>query len=194
VSWAIWITGRPGSGKSTLARQVATALERRGERVVVLEASSFAAEMVPGRPPSAHEWDIVHRAVIRAAGELTRAGVPVIIDATAPRREWRELARAAIPRFAEIQLVCPDAICGAREQSVRWNQMLSTERGGLAPAEPDIVLDYEYSLRAELTVNTEIQHVWSAVEGVLLLVERLHTAPDAPESQGTPGSTGSHRA
>ena len=153
MSWAIWITGRPGSGKSTLARQVAAALERRGERVAILEASAFAAETVPGRPPSAHEWDIVHRALIRAATEMTRAGVPVIIDGTAPRRAWRELARSAIPRFA---------------------------------------LDYEYSLRADLTVNTESQPVWSAAEGVLLLIERLHasTAPDARKPGGTQGTAG----
>ena len=186
MSWAIWITGRPGSGKSTLAQQVAAALDRRGERVAILEASAFAAEMVPGRSPSAHEWDLVHRALIRAATELTRARVPVLIDATAHRRAWRELARAAIPRFAEIQLVCPDEICGSREQAVRWSQMLSIGHERLAPAEPDIVLDYEYSLRAELTVNTETQHVWSAVEGVLLLIERLYerVAPDARQSEG----------
>lgn len=191
MSWAIWITGRPGSGKSTLARQVAAALERRGERVAVLEASAFAADSVPGRPPSSHEWDIVHRALIRAAIELTRAGVPVIIDATAPRRAWRDLARAAIPRYAEIQLVCPDEICGAREQAARWARMLDHER--LAPVEPEIVLDYEYSLRADLTVDTENQHVWSAVEGILLLIERLHAmaAPDARQSE--PGAAGPRR-
>jgi len=137
--------------------------------------------MIPGRSPSAHEWDIVHRAVIRAATELTRAGVPVIIDATAHRRGWRELARAAIPRFAEIQLVCPDEICGAREQAVRWSRMLSVGQDCLVPAEPDLVLDYEYSLQPELTVDTETQHVWSAVEGILVLVDRLRrsTAPAA---------------
>jgi adenylylsulfate kinase len=195
VSWAIWITGRPGSGKSTLARQVAAALERRGERVAIIEASAFAAEMVPGRSPSAHEWDIVHRALIRAAAELTRADVPVIIDGTAHRRAWRELARSAIPRFAEIQLVCPDDICGAREQAVRWSGMLSPGSERLAPTEPEIVLDYEYSLRAELTVNTETQHVWSAAEGVLLLIERLHgrATPGAPHSEGTPGTADPHR-
>ena len=173
MSWAIWITGRPGSGKSTIARQVATALERRGQRVAVLEASAFAAELVPGRSPSAHELDIVYRALIRTAAELTRAGVPVVIDATAHRRAWRELARDAIARFAEVQLVCPDEVCGAREQAARWSRVLSAAQGALAPAEPDIVLDYEYSLRAELTVDTEAQHVWTAVEGILGLIERL---------------------
>ena len=181
MSWAIWITGRPGSGKSTLAHQVAAALGRREERVAILEASAFAAEMVPGRAPSAHEWDLVHRALIRTACELTRAGVPVIIDATAHRRDWREQARAAIPRFAEIQLVCPDEICGAREQAARWSEVLSAGQRRLAPDEPDFVLDYEYSLRPDLTVDTETQHVWRAVEGVLSLVERLRrpTAPAA---------------
>lgn len=179
MSWAIWITGRPGSGKSTLARRVAEALERRGQRVVILEASAFAAEMVPDRAPSAHELDLVHRALVRAAAELTRAGVPVIIDATAHRRAWRELARGALPQFAEIQLVCPDEVCGAREQAARWGQVLGPGANRLGPAEPDLVLDYEYSLRAELTVDTESQHPWAAVEGVLTLVERLRrsTAP-----------------
>lgn len=188
MSWAIWITGRPGSGKSTLARQVAATLERRGERVAILEASAFAAEMVPGRPPSAHEQDLVHRALVRAATELTRAGVPVIIDGTAHRRAWRELARSTIPLFAEIQLVCPDEICGAREQTARWSQMSSPDHASLAPAQVEIVVDYEYSLRAELTVDTETQHVWSAAEGVLLVIERLH--PSAPRTGERSGSAG----
>ena len=38
---------------------------------------------------------------------LTRAGRPVIIDATAHRRAWRELARACTDNLAEVQLVCP---------------------------------------------------------------------------------------
>src|SRR5262245_21548476 len=192
VSWAVWITGRPGSGKTTIARQLAQALERQGQRVAVLEASGFGADLIPGRSPSPHELDIVHRAVIRTAAELIRVGIPVIIDATAPRRAWREMARASIGRFAEVQLLCPDEVCGAREQAARWNRMRDPAQGSLASVEPDIVLDYEYSLRADLTVNTDVQHVWTAVEDILGLIGRLGRAspagPSSDTARGQPGA------
>jgi adenylylsulfate kinase len=180
VSWAIWITGRPGSGKTTIAQQVVACLRARGERVALLEASAIAAALVPERAPSAHELDLIHRAVVQAAAALVRAGVPVIIDATAPRRAWRDLARQTIAPFAEVQLTCPDAICGAREQAVRWRRVFTISQGTAAPADPDVVLDYEHSFRAELTVDTQIQPVSSAVADVLLLVERLRRDAQRP--------------
>ena len=186
VSWVIWITGRPGSGKTTIAHQVVAVLRARGERVALLEANAFASALVPERTPSPHEMDLIHRAVVQTAAALSRAGVPVIIDATAHRRAWRDLARQGIGHFAEVQLICPDAICGAREQAVRWRSGLSLSQGTAPATEPDVVLDYEHSFRAELTVDTHVQHVSSAVADVLLLVERLRrdaqwtVPPDAP--------------
>jgi hypothetical protein len=85
------ITGRPGSGKSPLAHQVAARLERRGEQVTVREASAFAAEMIPGRQPSAHEGDLVHQA--RFSHDH-----PVLYDA-APRKN--DERRALAPRQRE---------------------------------------------------------------------------------------------
>jgi adenylylsulfate kinase len=185
VSWAIWITGLPGSGKTTIAQQVVAALQERGERVAVLEASALAAALVPDRAPSPHELDMIYRGLIYTALVLTRAGVPVIVDATAHRRTWRDLARETIADFAEVQLTCPEAICGAREQAVRWRSVPRIGEGTAAPCEPAVVLDYEYSLRAELTINTEVQHVWISVADVLLLVERLrrsvHRTSDAED-------------
>jgi adenylylsulfate kinase len=173
VSWAIWITGLPGSGKSTITQQVVAALQGWGERVAVLEARAFAAALVPDRAPSPHELDLIYRGLVHTASVLTQAGVPVIVDATAHRRAWRDLARETIADFAEVQLTCPEAICGAREQAVRWRGVPRIGQGTAAPSEPAVVLDYEYSLRAELTINTEAQHVWTSVADVLLLVERL---------------------
>jgi len=191
MSWALWITGRPGSGKTTIARQVAAALEKRGEQVVVLEAAECVTALIPDHAASSHELDIVHRALIYTAATLTLAGLPVIIDATAHRRAWRDLARATLHTFAEVQLVCGDATCGAREQAVRWRRMTSVVQGRSC-LEPDVIVDYEYSLGAELTVDTEAQHVWTAVEDVLLLVERLRRArSDTSAAEGTPRESAS---
>lgn len=174
MSWAIWITGRPGSGKSTIARRVAAALQARGVDVSLLEASAFCATILPGRVPTARELDIVHRALTYTACLLTRAGVPVIIDATAHRREWRDHARTAIGHFAEVQLVCPPELCGARERAARWTAGPEPRHAAPAGGEPELVVDYEHSLTAELTVDTEAQHVWAAVEHVVHLAEALH--------------------
>jgi predicted kinase len=60
---------------------------------VVLEAKAFATTLVPNRAPSPLALDMIHRALIRAASAVTTAGVPMILDATAPRRAWRDLAQ-----------------------------------------------------------------------------------------------------
>jgi adenylylsulfate kinase len=173
AGWAIWITGRPGSGKTTIAREVANALQRRGERVAILDANALAAALVPSRVPSQMELDLIHRALAYTASALTKAGVPAIIDATAPRRAWRDLARTLLEHFAEVQLVCPEAVCGAREQSVRWSRVAGVGTPVSAPSPPEVVFDYEYSLGADLTLDTGALHPWAAVEQVFALVERL---------------------
>src|SRR5215470_17154495 len=121
MSWAIWITGRPGSGKTTLTRAVAQALREQGVPVRVLELSTVRKALLGGRAETEHERDLMHRALAYAAMALTDAGVPVIVDATAPRRAWREWARALIPHFAEVQLVCSPEVCVLREQTARWH-------------------------------------------------------------------------
>lgn len=170
--WAIWITGRPGSGKTTIARGVAMALAARGVWVTVLDAASFGAALVPGRTPSEHELELIHRAVAHTARLLTEAGVPVIVDATAHRRGWRQLARTTIAHFAEIQLVCTAEVCCTRERAVRWN-LIAAAGGSEAPPEPDVLLGYETSLNPELTIDTEAQYAWTAIEDVLRLADAL---------------------
>ena len=172
--WAIWITGRPGSGKTTLAARVGRELTTRGIGARVLDYASVLRFLVGDAPAAEVEQDIVHRVLAYAAKLMTEAGVPVIVDATAPRRVWREAARTLIPCFAEVQLLCPVEICLERERATHWGLAAAREVSGYPRATvPDIVLDYEESFRPDLALRTDVHDVWAAAEQVLALVQRL---------------------
>ncbi len=185
AGWAIWITGRPGSGKTTLAERVAEAVAARGIPVKVLDLATMRRFLLHEEPASESRQEIVHRALIHTAKLLTEAGVAVIVDATAPRRVWREAARELIPCFAEVQLVCPPEICVERERASRWGlgaEPRERAAGSGHATLPDIAVDYEESLRPELVLHTHVHDPWSTVEQVLFLIHRLRrVAPGRPE-------------
>jgi adenylylsulfate kinase len=175
AAWALWITGLPGSGKTTIAQRVAGALGARGIAVTVLDAAAVREFIDAMAGPDLE--DMVHRALVCAAKYLTDAGVSVIVDATAPRRRWRALARELIARFAEVQLHCPPEVCAGRERAVRWR--LPSAAGArvgteACPAHHEIVTDYEPSLCPELTCYTDVQDHVTVVDAVLFVAERLH--------------------
>lgn len=179
MSWAIWITGPAGSGKTTLAAGVAAALEDRGVALKVLELDEIRKVVTPEPTYSDREREIVYRALVYMAKLSTEARIPVIIDATAHRRAWRELARRLIPVFAEVQLLCPMEVCREREQSRHW---------GHAPRDvyvhawhplatvPGVNVPYELSLNAELTLQTDECSLWAQIQEVLYVVRRLTRA------------------
>lgn len=176
AGWAIWITGRPGSGKTTLAERVAEAVTARGTRVKVLDLTTVRRFLLHGRPASESQQEIVHRALIYGAKLLTEAGVAVIVDATAPRRAWREAARDLIPCFAEVQLVCPAEICIERERASRWGLGGGQREHRHGPGHatlPEVAVVYEESLRPDLVLHTHVGAPWSKVEQVLFLIHRL---------------------
>jgi adenylylsulfate kinase len=186
--WAIWITGLPGSGKTTIASAAAEALVHYGVSARVLELGDLLG-FIAGCSYTPLAELIAHRALVYAAKILTEAGLAVIVDATAPARAWRELARELIPRFAEVQLLCPAEICASRERAVRWRLMgcahtMSRRQGG----PPDIVLVYEPSLRPEVTIRTDVGDPQSAAATVVRLARRLHRTP--AETSWTPALAG----
>jgi adenylylsulfate kinase len=174
--WAIWITGRPGSGKSTLATQVAESLRERGADVRLLDLGPVQRFLLGGQPGGEPEQDIVHRALAYAAKLLTESGVSVIVDATAARRAWRDAARALIPCFAEIQLLCPFEVCLERERAVRWGLTFET---AAAPAagKPEIAIDYEEATRPDLAIRTDVYDAHAAAERVLSVIRQLAGGP-----------------
>jgi adenylylsulfate kinase len=173
-AWVLWITGLPGSGKTTLASAVAEALASRGLSARLLALDQLRDFRLHPELHSGAADDIAHRALVCAAKLLTEAGVPVIIDATAPRRRWRELARELIVPYAEVQLMCPPEVCDTRERAGRWTPAPWVCAGRPSVTRvPDIVLDYEASLNPDLVVHTNLTTVWSATDQIVMLAHRL---------------------
>jgi adenylylsulfate kinase len=179
AGWAVWITGLPGSGKTTLAWSAAEALLGRSIPLRVLDLTEVRAALLADHPDSETIRDIVHRALAYTVKLLTDAGVAVIVDATAPRRAWRQLARDLVTHFAEVQLVCPHELCGARERATRWGLgawSIAPSRVRPTADTPDVVLDYEPALHPELVLHTDTQALWGTLESLLRLADRLHLA------------------
>jgi len=147
--FAIWITGIPASGKSSVTRELVKKLSERGVQVVVLESDEMRKILTPVPTYDQKERDAFYRAIALIGGVINRSGVPVIFDATANKRSYREYARTLIPRFVEAYVTCPLDICMKRDPKGIYDRavkgMTDTVPGVQAiyepPQDPDITLD-----------------------------------------------------
>jgi adenylylsulfate kinase len=112
---AVWLTGPPASGKSTIARALAAELERRGRRAVVLESDALRRVLTPAPCYDDAERDFFYGALAGIGRLIVEQGIPVIFDATAHRRAWREEARRRIPGLIEVWVDCPEPVRRARD-------------------------------------------------------------------------------
>src|SRR5690348_5615091 len=114
-AFGIWITGLPASGKSTLTAALKERLRACGVDVAVLESDTLRKTFTPHPRHDEEERDTFYQQLADVGVLLTAQGVPVIFDATANRRAYRERARRNIPHFLEIYVDCPLATCMARD-------------------------------------------------------------------------------
>ena len=189
MSWAIWITGIPGSGKSALARAATEELRVLGHPVRILELDQIRKTLTPEPRYTDTEREVVYRALGWMARLLTEAGVPVIVDATAHRRAWRDLTRAAVPRFAEVQIVCPLEVARERERSRSGGNAPPGvyERAGQPGATvPGLDVPYEPALAPELVIDSARESVAEAAHRIADLAVRLAAGTEGP-ALSTPG-------
>jgi adenylylsulfate kinase len=194
MSWAVWITGLPGSGKSVIAATTAEMLEAWDCPVVVLELDQIRRVITPHPTYSDAEREAVYRALVHIGAGLVDAGIPVIFDATAHRRAWRDLARAAIKEFAEVQLMCPLEICRQREAARVGSHAPSgiyNRAGRPGSRVPGVDVNYELARSPELMLDTKDLSVEAAAAAIVAMVTTrfLHASPGEDGNSRVVGRT-----
>ncbi|HEY1948954.1 MAG TPA: adenylyl-sulfate kinase [Bryobacteraceae bacterium] len=169
--FAIWITGLPASGKSTLAAALKAKLAAREVDVAVLESDELRKILTPDPHYDEKERDAFYRQMVYVGALLTSHGVPVIFDATANRRAYRELARRQIKQFLEVYVDSPLETCIARDPKGIYRTAL---HGG-ATTVPGVQAGYEAPEHADLTVHGDRESPAAAAGRILsLLVEKAY--------------------
>src|SRR5438045_2256200 len=97
--FAVWVTGLPASGKSSVVSTLKTMLAERGVDAAVLESDELRQVLTPYPRYSEEERLLFYSQMVYIGALLTRHGVPVIFDATAHRRVYRDNARQQIGSF-----------------------------------------------------------------------------------------------
>ncbi len=156
AGFAVWITGLPASGKSTVAAALARELSTRGIDVAVLESDALRRIFTPHPRYNEEERDIFYGAMTHVGRLLTEHGVPVIFDATANRRAYRDRARQHIPRFLEVYVDCPLKVCMDRDPKGIYHKA----QQGKATTVPGLQSAYEPPERPEVVVHGD----WEAPE------------------------------
>lgn len=145
MSFAVWLTGLSGAGKSAIARHVVDQLRIRGISVAVLESDVMRTQLTPFASYEDKERDEFYRMLADIGAMLVSRGKPVFIDATANRRAYRDRARRAIGRFAEVYVSTPLEVCAARDTKGFYKSKDMKTLPGIqvayeAPAAPELVI------------------------------------------------------
>ncbi|MFB3763822.1 MAG: adenylyl-sulfate kinase [Methanotrichaceae archaeon] len=159
MAWVVWFTGLPGCGKTTIAQRVKAILSGDGIFVKVLQLDEIRKVITPDPTYTDEERDVVYASIAYMAKLLAESGINVIIDATANRRRYRDLARGLVPDFAEVYIRAPLDVCIARE---------SRRRAEFAPKDiykkaatkgatvPGVNIAYEEPLAPEISVDSAV--------------------------------------
>lgn len=147
--FAVWITGIPASGKSSITRELVARMNSQGLSAAVLESDILRVVLTPEPTFGRSERDRFYLQMAQLGAMLVRQGIPVIFDATANRRAYRDHARSLIPRFIEVFVNCALDICRKRDPKGIY---AAAARGAVSNV-PGIQAVYEPPLVPEVTVD-----------------------------------------
>lgn len=165
MTFAVWLTGLSGSGKSAIGRELIEQLHRRGVDAARLESDVLRTQVTPFPTYSDAERDLFYGALAALGAFIAGAGRPVIVDATANRRRYRDAGRQSIVRFAEVYVDTPLEICRARDPKGLYHSEKVNALPGLQAA-------YEPPLVPELVVHGSGGTPAAAAEKIVAFLAR----------------------
>lgn len=157
MAWVIWFTGLPGCGKTTIAKAVKALLSEKGIEVKILQLDEIRRVITPNPKYTDEEREIVYASLAYMAKLLAEVGKNVIVDATANRRAYRDLARKLVPDFAEVYVRADIDTCIAREARRKAEfspKDIYKKAVQEKAAVPGINVDYEEPLNPEIEVDS----------------------------------------
>lgn len=173
MAWVMWFTGLPGCGKTTIAEKVKTSLSTKGIYVKILQLDEIRRAITPEPKYTEEERNIVYASLAYMGKLLSEEEKNVIIDATANRRRYRDLARSIIPNFAEVHIRAPLSVCIEREASRKARFSPKGIYGKAADRNaqvPGVNVAYEEPLSPEIEVDTTSM---SSDESALAIAEKI---------------------
>ena len=169
LGFAVWVTGLPASGKSSLAAALARTLSSKGVNVAVLESDALRRIFTPHPHYDEEEREVFYGAIAYVGRLLTEHGVSVVFDATANRRAYRDRARMRIPRFMEVYVQTPLAVCIDRDPKGIYRK----GREGAAATVPGLQAVYEPPYHPEVVVKGDQEAVEIGAERIVARLTEL---------------------
>ena len=120
-----------------LVRALKTQLAERGIEVAVLESDVLRRNFTVQPHYDKQDRETFYRQMVYIGALLTQHGVPVIFDATANRRVYRDHARNQIRRFIEVYVNTPLEVCMARDPKGIYRKARDGEANSVSL--PDVV-------------------------------------------------------
>jgi len=163
VAFAVWVTGLPASGKSTLAAALKSQLADRGIDIEVLESDVLRRVFTPNPRYDEAERELFYRQITFVGTLLLKHGIPVLFDATANRRQYRDHARGQIQKFLEVYVDCPLEVCLARDPK----GIYSRARDGALDSVPGLQAAFEPPATPDVLVHGDWEPPEAAARRVI---------------------------
>lgn len=162
--FVVWLEGLPSSGKSTLAAALAREIRREGLRAEVLDGAETRRLLPPSEGHTREGRELRASRIAHLASLLAANGAATFVPMTTPYASGRRAARERSgPRFLEVWLRCPLAVCQRRDSKGLYEKAAKGE----IPHMVGLDDPFEEPTQADLVIDTDRDPLERCVDQVI---------------------------